>query len=295
MNNKQLDMVLGYLNEGTDIDRNEYLIESIDDFLNQIMYESEMITSLLEEDNNEEKDDNKDTNNIGLGTKIKETIKRFLNWLKKIITNIQLRINQLTTKLSSSVIKNQIDSCIKRAKNTDLKEIAISPIAYTHINNLANFDLKSAVEGQQNVIKAISTLQKDTFTNLEEAKAYAESMNIPVKDVIENIKNTEKDTQQFINVSVSEFVSLLEKIKGKLNDNFANSLKETIKYYNELYKTLASVKNADPRCTNIVLSSTTKAIRQGMKVSSFMTKYLISLLASINKVFKDNKKESDNK
>ena len=295
MNNKQLDMVLGYLNEGTDIDRNEYLIESIDDFLNQIMYESEMITSLLEEDNNEEKDDNKDTNNIGLGTKIKETIKRFLNWLKKIITNIQLRINQLTTKLSSSVIKNQIDSCIKRAKNTDLKEIAISPIAYTHINNLANFDLKSAVEGQQNVIKAISTLQKGTFTNLEEAKAYAESMNIPVKDVIENIKNTEKDTQQFINVSVSEFVSLLEKIKDKLNDNFANSLKETIKYYNELYKTLASVKNADPRCTNIVLSSTTKAIRQGMKVSSFMTKYLISLLASINKVFKDNKKESDNK
>jgi histidyl-tRNA synthetase len=41
MNNVQLDMVLGYLNEGTEIDENKYIIESLNEEINRFEFVNE--------------------------------------------------------------------------------------------------------------------------------------------------------------------------------------------------------------------------------------------------------------
>ena len=117
MNDRQLDMVLGYLNEGTSIDNVDYMIESINEMVEQSIYESTMITSLLENENNNNKD--KSDNKISLGTKIKEAIKRFINWVKTLITKLRLKMNQIGVKVMGKTIKRDIEKQKEIAKNLD--------------------------------------------------------------------------------------------------------------------------------------------------------------------------------
>ena len=110
MNDRQLDMVLGYLNEGTSIDNTDYMIESINEMVEQSIYESTMITSLLED-----KSDNK----ISLGTKIKEAIKRFINWVKTLITKLKMKMSQIGVKVMGKTIKKDIEKQKEIAKTLD--------------------------------------------------------------------------------------------------------------------------------------------------------------------------------
>ncbi len=108
MNNTQLDMVLGYLNEGTDIDEFEWLMESATEMINQF-------DNFLVEEANEKKEGS------GILSKIKEILSKVAEFIKSAIKKFKEFFKKLFNK--GELSKKQIVAKAKTVEKADTSNI----------------------------------------------------------------------------------------------------------------------------------------------------------------------------
>ena len=282
MNDRQLDMVLGYLNEGTSIDNTDYMIESINEMVEQSIYESTMIASLLENENNNNKD--KSDNKISLGTKIKEAIKRFINWVKTLIAKLRLKMNQIGVKVMGKTIKRDIEKQKEIAKNldqnatfkinmleyelldtgTEFIDIDVEDITFMGNIDSVNVDslslnVDSAVEqaSKNNIYKSFTTLMKFPTILLYISTPLANfiSPNALKRKGISKEKLEAYDKERTI--SVRDYINFLNDIPA-LVDNAAKILDLCQKSYNESINEANKLYKEDPEKANNELKICTK-------------------------------------
>lgn len=258
MNSRQLDMLLGYLNEGTEIDETEFMMESLNEMVQNCIYESNMITSLLEEDNVEEKSEKKE---IGLGTKIKEAIKKFINWVKSLITKLKIKIAQLNVKSLTKSLDKAITKQKEIAKNLDLNaNVKLNPTESAIMfgfGQMLTLDVtklsKEIADNNYTINNSIKRFYKapapivymtSKLTNYFIVKAYPE--------------NSLGDT-----VSLSEYLNILDELPP-LAKNASKILDDNLKAYNDLLSIDKELYKEDPVEAN-------KQIKIAIKVANIIT------------------------
>ena len=102
MNNAQLDMVLGYLNEGTNIDQLSWLVESIDE---EIIRFTEIDETYFV--------------NESVGEKVKEILNKLWKFIKSIINKALEFVKGIGTKLTGFIAKLKTKLSSKKKKSTN--------------------------------------------------------------------------------------------------------------------------------------------------------------------------------
>ena len=284
MNNVQLDMVLGYLNEGTEIDTVDFLYESLNELIEESMYENYMIGEILEADNGE----NVQKVEIVKQSKIKPMIDKFINWIKKVILNIKGVINQLTTKFSAAIVKKQIDTAIKNIKESSDDHVFVGKQTVYLLRDIANFDLEGRMKDLNTALNFNGSI-KDIAKDVDKAKEFAGPMKeFSFEKAMGVLKKELSDNNEEEKVSANEIIKLLENTKSKISDAYVNSIKKFVESYNKIYKEVASIEDADPQAVNIIISGITHLCTESIKTSKFTLKIMSVILRVSNK---DMKKE----
>lgn len=272
MNNVQLDMVLGYLNEGTEIDKINFLVESLDEMVNEAFNESAMITSLLEADEeviDAEYREIEDEKKVGLGTKIVEAIKRFINWVKSLLAKLKNQITKLAVKSLVPMIEKNIRSQVKLLENAD-------PNAKIKLSKF-----ESAVLYQNDLVDPDKNLIADYNTSVysEFHKLFAKTPKFiilmsPKLATIWNVSVTKgaKDT-----ITVGKYIE-----KAKYLDEYAKScwknLEEAQAIYNKAIAEANKFYKEDPTEANKTISEATKIMNATTAIASGSIKSILTML-----------------
>jgi hypothetical protein len=102
MNNKQLDMVLGYLNEGTEIDQLSWLVESINEEINKFTEINE--TYFVNE---------------SVGEKVKEILNKLWKFIKSLVNKALEFVKGIGTKLTGFIAKLKAKLSSKKKESTN--------------------------------------------------------------------------------------------------------------------------------------------------------------------------------
>lgn len=163
MNNKQLDMVLGYLNEGTEINEIEFMMESINETINQFEFVNEDVEIL-----NEGK----------IGDMIKTIISKIVEFIKKFVSAIGNFISAIINKITGASTKKEIEDTCTKMKNTPVEELNKN---MKENEEKIKEEMKKANESINNSINNIVNRHKET--------------NEYIKKVLDEINNSAFDSK----------------------------------------------------------------------------------------------------
>lgn len=285
MNDRQLDMVLGYLNEGAEIDEYDYMLESLNEMMEYSINESAMITSLLERDI-EDHLKNMPLKSSNAFEKVQEIIKRFINWVKSLITKLKIKIRQLSVSIISKQIKKQIEKQKAIIKDMDPDTtITLGAAEFALLSSAAEVISLSEKEIQEEICYSdnefSSAMNDVSFKNIKDRLTLIgvnlfSKLPYPIFALNINLankfsKDLKKIPKEARSITVEEYVDLLNALPA-LCDNVSNVLEKCLKSYNELIKFANdSYKDADKatneamkfgtRLTNLTTALSTAALR----------------------------------
>ena len=265
MNNKQLDMVLGYLNEGTEIDEISWLMESINEEINRFKFVNEDV-EVLNEGKFLEK----------AKMILKKAIEAIDKFIKGVWAKIKTFVSNLLTKLKGLKFKEKIKAALSRKSTNEsvLYEISGNDLLnwmkdtklkyrfieanYFEINNSFGdiylekifkndgsvelnikqdneeyIDYYSIYSKYDEIVKEITNSQKLINEKESELNSLKYSLEIDLKNMEsagEKEIESAEDFTNFLQSQVSKEITIKEisKISKKLN-----ILSEATKYYSE--------------------------------------------------------------
>jgi hypothetical protein len=253
MNNKQLDMVLGYLNEGTEIDEISWLVESINETINQFDF--------VNEDS---------TDNLGFKNKIVSALKNIITKIKGLISGFFKKIKELINKIFK---KNQNMPELKKELNEKKKNDPDFEDIDNYLNNnyveLTNCKDK---ESGQNIIwhgvlmkdfGSVSEIEKSTYK-----MSYKELLDSDIDKYFKNSVDQIDRTIDKYDKKVDELTLVVFALKGngdfpkgyELYDGedpeevqgMLNRTKNQLQYAIEIGKILVQdIQKIDKAATNI--------------------------------------------
>lgn len=278
MNNTQLDMVLEYLNEGTEIDSTQYMIESIDEMVENCFYESTMITSLLEAD----EEDSSEKKEIGLGTKIIEGIKRFINWVKSLIAKLKNQIAKLAVKSLVPKIKSNVDNQLKQLANVDNNtEIKLSK--FESFVLYENEIFHSMYIGNSMVVKRF----KEEFSKTPKFMI----LMVPRLASVWNVRVIKAPTDK---ITVGEYKNKAPQITNHASTCYS-ILESAMSIYNDAIKEANALYKDDPKEANNMLKEATKVMNDTTSISSGAIKAILTMYKLTSRKIGKLEKESNNK
>lgn len=294
MNDRQLDMVLGYLNEGTQIDEIEWLMESINSLINEsyelnLLFEADIIKFPTKNEQNDQNEEEtaKSNNNISVGTKIKEAIRRFINWIKKIIVNLKATIAKFAGKFNKNYFNKCIDSMINQAEQFNKADKEYKGVLASNKTTASLVRLYGIAKNNEagksfdRFIGSFDQMAKVDFQDNDTVKRLSESIVKASEEFSKNVKEYSSDKSGF---DSDAYLHLLKTVKNnKAIETFLEFPDKLIKSYNAAYSQVAKIKNGDPKLINDYLSSMTKCCNVGLKMFSYITKNIGSILSFASK------------
>ena len=272
MNNVQLDMVLGYLNEGTEIDEINFLVESLDEMVNEAFNESTMITSLLEaEDEIIDADyrEIEDEKKVGLGTKIVEAIKRFINWVKSLLAKLKNQITKLAVKSLIPKIEKNVNKQLEQLKDADTNtEIKLNKF-------------ESAVLYQNDLVDPDKNLFADSNTSVysEFHKLFAKTPKfiILMSPKLATIWNVSFTKGAKVTITIGKYIE-----KAKYLDEYAKlcwkNLDEAQTMYNKAITEANKFYKEDPTEANKTIKEATSIMNATTVIASGSIKSILTML-----------------
>lgn len=297
MNNTQLDMVLSYLNEGAEIDNNEFLIESINDFYEQSIYESNQFVNLLEVNATFEK--------------VKESVKKFINWIRSLITKLKLKIKQMSVNILSKVLDKNIAKQKEAAKDADLDaKITLAPMEYLmlfHGTEMITIDDDKLEELYMKTSKSnkeltetgdmdgmiYKTLKKFGKLPMPMLVLVTKLTDLATNAAIKSAGTEEKDKEERT-ITIQEYLDKLDDIK-EAGENAKQVLEDALKSYDEMIQLANKFYNTNAQFGNKMLSTATGATRFIIDVSSGALKCITYATAVSAKHIKKSKKKTEEK
>lgn len=276
MNDKQLDIVLEYLNEGTEIDTVEFLYESIQEEINRLSIHEINISFKI--------------NIFDLIKKliniIKEILKKIVNFLKSKIFKINQNIKNIVNFeiYFNDFIDNNINEAYDPSKINDIKgikfrndkatssrEIAInnkirkvmqykSIMIFAEYENCINLsELNSVIDkfnklismSDNNEIEEFSTeINDNTLKNIffksnKKLFTIEEYLKIIKEDTIKEYRNVTMNSKEFFN-----FIYHRIKLNEKFIKELEKSLKNLQKFYDSLFNKVTSNNSKDREIIN---------------------------------------------
>lgn len=250
MNDKQLDMVLGYLNEGTEIDEISWLMESINETINQFEF----------------------VNEGKIGDKIKSAIDKIIEFIKKCIDRIIQFIKSIKdlaiSKLKQARISKNDILKIKNGKKVNNESIIYEESIGSTVQTYILGD----------VIEIGRKLYNITGNKID---------NTTIDDYINSFKLQEIPLIEFISIYGNQgiwenkFLDVLNKIKSR-EEEIQKAKYYIEKYDNEnnkeiclsVYKTLRINIEINDDTFSKSISLVTSTISSITKLSGFVNKAL---------------------
>ena len=222
MNNKQLDMVLGYLNEGTEIDEIEWLMESINETINQFEFVNEDVEIL-----NEGK----------VADKIKSVLHKIAEFIKSAFNKIKSLMDSLISKLMQYIQKAKNKLKEKKA----MKEAAeMIQIPYYVIRN--NGESMSAEVGD---------FKKEIAEVLSSVNAFMDDVADSIVYAIENDNFSAKDADIADN-SATLTDKYLYEVEIKFRDkSYEDAFSAKIDIASKLVQDAKALKDAVAKSTKL--------------------------------------------
>lgn len=310
MNNAQLDMVLDYLNEGRSIDSNEYMIESLNELYAISIQESEQFISLSEDAIAAMKYKNRldkvESHDDGMLVKIREAFKRFINWVKSIVTRIKIKIKQLSVNMLSKILEANIKKQKEIIKDIDPDaQITIDAIEYNILINAAKHvtldkeKLKKFMEIRLNFSKDIPEDEKIEREILKMITAFA-MLPYPVmpffikatdfvSDMITKKHDLYEQDKAMRTLTVGTYETILDNY-SVLGNAVKNILKITLAEYKEIIGFAEELYKKDPITGNYLLSSCTNLTRFTTALASSTLQCVAYCISSSKKDLKKLRK-----
>jgi len=213
MNNKQLDMVLGYLNEGTEIDEIEFMVESINEEIKRFDFINEEVEILNE-------------------GKVVEFVKKLIEGVKVLISKLK---NFLVTKFAKFIK-------LIREKASKLQDKTLSQRFKQAVSKLKSSNESTVLEAS---IADFENLMKEKYV------IYFIDFN-KFSELLEKIKKFTKDADHetleddYLSKTVTESVySFSDAVLGfnGLNTRVLNDKAEFEKTQDEVEKSLNDTEN----------------------------------------------------
>lgn len=189
MNNAQLDMVLGYLNEGTEIDTIDFILESLNEEINSMMLEDVEVV-------------NEGATIDKIKDLIANLIEKFKNFLKFIKEKVLVFIG---------TIKKAILKILSKSKTTDTDEktLEYEMLDFPKIENYISkmYDMMNGkIEADKNNVHTdADNVITSEYTIQEFCKKYSEDLN--------KFENLNKKLCKLSNDALKEFDKLNDEIR----------------------------------------------------------------------------------
>ena len=246
MNNKQLDMVLGYLNEGAEIDELEWLYESIQEEINNILFEDFEIV-------------NEESENTGLLSKLKESIKKVLEKLTNFVKNI---VTKVLNFFKSIVLKFKKAKSEKSDRISALnKEYEFKEIDFTKVHAIVDYldkNIKNPISSIENINNKLEedfistiTIKGSDFIDkcidqTDRANVIVRKLNSMSRKGIEilNEKNNLKNLNpEELDLTMKQ-IKILEVVVN-INIKLTSKLLNTVKYNRKITISLLNLKDLE--------------------------------------------------
>jgi hypothetical protein len=245
-----------------------------------------MLQTLMEENEEEApKDDDKEDNakkedkavdKVGFGTKVKATIDRFLNWIKKIITNLKGQLMKVGQRINAAYTSMILKKAIKKVEKD--KDDATYNVSANVLVDIAKVTQKDELEeAWKEIIKGLDEMigefsGKDlNNVSLDELKKGLDEADGTMKG-LDDILNIAKDEGDKAKASVNkkELLDALKKMNGNSMFKGISMTQKALDIYNKAYNAIAKTRKDvnDPRKVNVLLSALTKSINGSLKLTN---------------------------
>lgn len=300
MNNTQLDMVLGYLNEGTEINQYDFMMESLNEMVEQSIYESAMIDSLLEaydndiedaefrelnddntykDGNSSKKKDERYKNKRNIIDKIGDAIGRFITWVGELITKLKAQIAKLKIKVLVPFIKKAVEKQKAKLKNDDPGKII----------ELSDFEtwilFEDELTTKQSMLDFRASFNKIESENIKELIANVPIFIILLSPALVKNYNTKVSTTHSKEITVGEYLQKIDKLADKAK-KCVNIIDDVLKDYNSAIAEAKKLRKEDPDKASKKLREDSAAVRNFTYIATGAVKATMIMLKLVNKTIR---------